>query len=561
MFSAENLPAYGTSGMPRAYIEVELLKRLKKASQITSTLAKNILTQPDFRVTPNQKEMLRTAYLSWFKYWAWQSAYLNEVRRIDITPLPSTPKDELTKDGFRQESESMASNLIGEVARLYFLAHLDQDQGLSEWSLNDTREDFWVQDGWNTLEVNPSQSLDDPPEALERMRKENEDAKRREEREGPKLKEKVIPETPEEKFNKVFQTLDRSLGQKKPRPQQPEYQRHLLWFRPVSAYTQRNLYDVVMMLVEYINDYPSGHTEVMRLIHELLCRLGSFFLSPGSSEMIDIPRYRMQIINGQDMYWFNRSFKVWCACYFYELVQRVHYVSHIGVNPLIVENVDAHVPKLRDKIVSMCAEMGQIDFFKLYRLSTEECYEFPGDALFCKYLHPEGSVTRGDLLSELHGDRQAVRFFSEAKVQTQTIMHNILQSKTHLARVCVLNALDRYFFMDGIKWRAGAVVDQTGIQMSHTKLTESTIPCLVAPMSDYYAHYEYKAYRGETIFHSVVAWLLLIKHYKQGFFYRSDISKHIAYLLEEDQVIAERPVQDDYEELGSILGSFVVKKL
>lgn len=122
--------------------------------------------------------------------------------------------------------------------------------------------------------------------------------------------------------------------------------------------------------------------------------------------------------------------------------------------------------------------MGQIDFFKLYRLSVEECYEFPGDYAFGKYLHPQGSVNRGDLLIELHGDRQAPRFFSEAKVQTETILHAMMQVNTHMARVCVLNVLDRYFFMDGVRWRDGAVVDQKGLQLSDTKLTDSTVPCL-----------------------------------------------------------------------------------
>ena len=64
-----------------------------------------------------------------------------------------------------------------------------------------------------------------------------------------------------------------------------------------------------------------------------------------------------------------------------------------------------------------------------------------------------------------------------------------------------------------------------------------------------------------------MAWLLLIKQYKQGFVYRSDISKHIDYLLNlqpAPQAAPTRGPADDYAELDTILSrnkSFVVKKL
>jgi hypothetical protein len=142
----------------------------------------------------------------------------------------------------------------------------------------------------------------------------------------------------------------------------------------------------------------------------------------------------------------------------------------------------------------------------------------------------------------------------------------MMRAKTHLARICVLNALDRYFFMDGVRWRDGAVVDQRGLQLSDTKLSDSTVPCLVAPMSEYMAHYELKAYRGETLFHVIVVWLLLIRHYKQGFFYRRDISKQITFLLGEErrrEATAAAPA-DDYAEVEPILSgnnAFITKRI
>lgn len=358
---AEGIPGYGTQGVSRAQVEVSIMQRLRAASQYTSTIAKTLLQNPTARVSVAHREKMMDAYASWIKYWAWQSHYLNEVRRVELPPLPTTPRDELTKDGFRQELECMSSNIIGEVARMYFLAHLSDD--LSTWALSDTREDFWITQGyWNALETQP-QSLDETPAALEKMRKDNEEAKRQKEKLGPNLGVKAKkgaedkpPETPEERFNRAFATLRVN----DPAPASPvnrltPEQRGMLWFRPVSTYTQRNLYDAVLLLCEVINDYPSGHQEVLRLIHELLCRLGCFFLQPAPITIMDIPRYRMQIID--DLYTFNRGFKIWAACYFYELLQRVMYVSKIGTIPLEIpqrEHVDAYVVKLRQKVLNMC---------------------------------------------------------------------------------------------------------------------------------------------------------------------------------------------------------------
>lgn len=438
------------------------------------------------------------------------------------------------------------------------------------------RADFWIQDGyWNSIKVNP-QSLEEPPQALEEMRKKNEQEKRDKERTGPGVKKKEPTETPDERFNKAFQRVMAGEGIERREPQRPEHERSLLWYKRVSTYTQRNLYDATMLLTEMINDYPSNHEEVLRLIHELLCRLGSFFLSPAPASILDISRYRMQVAQGHDLYTFNRAWKVWCAAYFYELVQRVHHASYIGYTRLDISALpgasgaalETLVKHLKERIVGMCHEMGQLDFFKLYRVSADECYAFPGDACFSRYLHPQGAVNRGDVLTELHPDRQAVRFFSEAKVRTETILHNMLQARTHMARVCILNVLDRYFFMDGIQWRAGAVIDQVGIELSITKIIDSTIPCLVAPMSDFYAHYNLSAYRGETLYHTIVVWLLLIRHYKQGYFYRSDITKHINFLLGFDQQQQQQQPRngprDDYAELDTILSgnnSFVIRRI
>lgn len=134
---AEGIPAYGTNGMPRATIEVKILTRLRNASQMTSTVAKNLLQDSTYTISDSIRKQFQDAYKSWFKYWAWQHAYLNEIRRVDLPPLPTTPADELTKDGYRQELECMSSNMIGEIARMYFLCHLGNQ--LSTWSLSETR--------------------------------------------------------------------------------------------------------------------------------------------------------------------------------------------------------------------------------------------------------------------------------------------------------------------------------------------------------------------------------------------------------------------------------------
>ena len=94
-------------------------------------------------------------------------------------------------------------HIIGEVARLYLLVHLEN---ISNWSLSETQEDFWINGFWNTTLVNPP-PLDAPPVALEEMRRRNEEEKRQAEKAGPSKTQNKSLETPEERFNRAFEEL------------------------------------------------------------------------------------------------------------------------------------------------------------------------------------------------------------------------------------------------------------------------------------------------------------------------------------------------------------------
>lgn len=207
-----------------------------------------------------------------------------------------------------------------------------------------------------------------------------------------------------------------------------------------------------------------------------------------------------------------------------------------------------------------CEEMGPSTFMNMYRLCVEENYAFPGDEVYSRFLHPEGKLNLGDSLLELRSERQAPHFFSEDSIDAKIIVQNMLAADTHIARLCVWNVLDWYLNMEvGIKFRDAAVVDQCGIQLSRTKLVDSTVPCVVTLFSRPVAHHNFVYYESDDVYQVVVKWLLLIRHQKDGFLFRTDISRQIATLLGEQGTThvplgaAQRQPRDDFEEVPNML--------
>jgi hypothetical protein len=121
----------------------------------------------------------------------------------------------------------------------------------------------------------------------------------------------------------------------------------------------------------------------------------------------------------------------------------------------------------------------------------------------------------------------------------------------------VWNVLDWYLNMEvGIKFRDAAVVDQCGIQMSRTKLVDSTVPCVMTLFSRPVAHHNFMYYESDDVYQVVVKWLLLIRQEKDGFLFRTDISRQIAILLGEQGVplgAAQRQPKDDFGDVPNML--------
>jgi hypothetical protein len=349
------------------------------------------------------------------------------------------------------------------------------------------------------------------------------------------------------------------------------FKREMLWFRMISSFTQRNLYDAVMLLTEKINDYPYDD-QIVRLIHALLSRYGALCLQPADVRVFDIPRYRNEF--KKDLYRPNREFNAWAGVYFYELIQRVHYWERMTVLPIdqvtddaLINMTDQHVQSLRERILHMCKEMGQNEFYALHSQSVAENYKFPGDEIFGHFLHSDGEINLGDLLLELRPERQAPRFFSEKRLDTSTVVESILRAETHLERLCVLNLIDRYFLIENdFKWRDACVIDQSGIEGSHNKLVESTVPCLVHIFSRPVMNHLFHTFESDDIYEVIVAWLLTIKYKKNGYLMRQDISKQIDFLIggenmqeaPRDTQRRRRDVQDDFDELSDILNGLDV---
>jgi hypothetical protein len=459
---------------------------------------------------------------------------------------------------------------VPEITRFFILAEFGSPR-FPAWSLASTTEDWWIEH-WSELECSP-ESLDTPSKAMEALREENARKKRLEEEQGPTNMDAVEnkQETPEQAFRRIFQDVSaaaataaaetRSSFTPPPSSSIPSGGGGAggkLWYRPVCQYTQRNVYDAVMLLCERIQDYPF-HEDIVTLIELLTARVGVLFLQPGKAWLFDIPRYREELNDAGD-YRANRAFMAWTAAYFYELLQRVYYHRTLRVRWQPIAVLQTQVDSLKTSLLRFCEAMGPATFMNMYRLCTEENYTFPGDEVFSRFLHPEGRVNLSDTLLELRSDRQAPRFFSEDTIDAKTIIQNMLAADTHISRLCVWNVLDWYLNMEvGIKFRDAAVVDQCGIQMSRTKLVDSTIPCVVTLFSRPVAHHNFMYYESDDVYQVVVKWLLLIRQEKDGFLFRTDISRQIAILLGEQGNLhvplgaAQRQPKDDFGEVPNML--------
>jgi hypothetical protein len=315
----------------------------------------------------------------------------------------------------------------------------------------------------------------------------------------------------------------------------------LLWYRPVSKYTQKNLYDAVMLLTEKVNDYPA-HKEVLTFIYCLTARLGALFLQPGTNVVFDMPEFIVSLApSAPHLYMCNRLFLQWAGVYFYELLQRVHYYRYMYPRQLEPpdETLNEYVHNLKEYVLFLCKDMGRNDFKTLFSVSCEKYFAFPGDDRYGRIKHPEGVFNRGDLLLELRPERQGVAFFKTDRLSDQTIIEHVMTAQTHLYRLCLLNIMDRFFHVEcDIHWRDGNVVDQSAIHLAHNKLIVTTMPCILFLFSGPTLHYKQKVYDyGNDLYKTIVTWLLIIQNDRQGMCHHVNITKQIKQLLGKDETI------------------------
>lgn len=564
--TAERLPKFTDENAVSVDVINEIMKSLER---ICMWNAENFETE----LTEYRKNNIRIVFNSWIKYWAHQASFLNEIKVVLLPPLPGMPPEELTDKGLRRERESISYHIAVAIFPLMYQIRRDEHP---KWALELTSNDFWLVD-WGSLEINPP-SLDEPSAKLTEMRKENEEKRRAEEREGPKRadledKTKLLPE---QVFSNAFEGILKPT--ETPKETVPSFSSKLLWYYPVSKYSQRNVYDAVMLLTERINDYPYCE-EVVLFIELLTARIGYLLSVSGDEKLFDIDRYRDYMPEFKE-YRCNRVFIHWCAFYFYELLQRVHYASIMmnlritEFSDVLIHKTDEMVAALKESIAYLAKDMGRDDFLIMYKLCYDEYYDFPGDDNFVRVLHPGGVGNRGDILMELRQERQAPLFFSETSLDVATILEKVITGTSHISRIFILNLLDRFFSMEsGIAFRNAVVIDQSGIQMSQFKIIESSVPCLISIFSAPFLNYKFAVYENYDLYETLVAWLLYIRHEKNGFVLRKNISTQIRFLLGEDKnqtkriraalnilIVREEELRDDYDEFVDCQGR-VVKPL
>lgn len=570
--TAENLPKFTDPNVASGEVCCGILSALKQVTTWTMDRA-----QRGASPTRDLQLSVDRVFMSWVKYWAAQASYVNEIKTVKLPTTPGNAVDEqeLDENGKRRIRESMSYQMVASLFPFYCVGTYKEESEHGAWSLDRTTQPWWL-DEWGTLVVNPP-SLEETSAALIEYRLENERKRREEEKKGPE-KGNVISEPPQKEFEAAFEQYEKDVvltAEKVMDAAALTYNRRLLWYRPVSQYTQRNIYDAVMLLTERVNEYPF-HQEFVYFVQLLTMRLGYLLLFTGPAETFDIPRYRVAVPSvpavplvpatagtgtgaivpnsapgnvptsapvstGAEEFQCSRVFIQWAACYFYELWQRIHYAQHMMCIPLEKKATTANVDALREQVAHICRNIGLEDFMAMYKVSVDEYYEFPGDQAFGRFLHPEGIIDMGDLLLELRQERQAARYFSEASLNSKTILARVLSGKTHLARLFLLNVIDRYFSTEvNVAWRDAVVVDQQGIALSQNKLIESTMPCLVSIFSIPLLNFEFHVLVTDDIYQSIAEWLVYVYVKKKGFLYRTNIKLQIKQLLGKIKAVKKR---------------------
>jgi hypothetical protein len=538
----EKLPCYREKILEVGHytLTVRVESALAELSKYNSYMTIRAISKPKMPPTHLEQQMMRSACDAWIRYWCGNRAYINELRTTYLPPLPNTPPDELTSSGLRKVVTSTGAMFVSEISRLWLLSRLNTKWMDQNWKLDDTIQDFWVED-WIELETNP-RSLELPSEAMEKLRADNEARRRKQESEGAQDAE-IEKETPDMVFKNALDNF--KLPEKKYAPitqilREAQRKQNLLWYRPVNEYSMRNLYDAVMLLTERINDYPY-HNEIHRFIDELLCRLGCFFAQPQRINNMDMERYRIQAPGGADCYKINRDFQMWSTAYFFELIQRCNYWKYMSVNTIHrgdIYGFHNQADTLRNIVVRICEEMGRDEFYKLYKVCTEQQYDFPGDEMYSSYMYSGvggGVIQKGDLLLKLRPERQAAKFFTEQNVNIESILSNIYEAETHLDRLCVFHIIDRYLFMyAGVKWMDNSVISQGALELNMPRIVENSIPCILHIFSRPCMHYDRKVFCSDNVYEVIVAWMLYIREYKNGMLFITNISTQIRELLGED---------------------------
>jgi hypothetical protein len=557
----KKFPKFTDKNVECEEVYFQILKELSRLSDYTKEKANSI------NIAKVLKQNLVQIFDEWVGYWAFQSSYLHEYKKIYLPPLKDTPKDDLNENGLRIVWESLSGYIIPEISRLFYIAHKSTE--LKDWSLNCTIKDFWLSD-WSGVLNDPN-----PPEVMDKIREDNDKKKRQEQKNGP-------PPVVYKNVDKEFEDALKSYSEK-PMEQQVfvsfnKTKTHL-WFRPVSQYTQRNLYDAVMLLTEKIEDY-NYDVEIMTFISHLTLRLGHMFLYGGDKNTFNIPHLRDEV--DKNLYRPNRTFMQWAGSYFYELLQRVYYTKHmlLKTDPItkdeegpLMHLSDEKIAFFKQYLLFLCKDMGNDDFYQIYGESLKESFEFPGDDLYYTYTHRNGYVNRGDLILELRQETQGPLFFLQHQLQIKTIIEKVMRGDTKLSYVFLFNLLDRFFLMEvNINWRNAIVIEQSGIQMSEAKLIDSSIPCIVSIFSNPLLHYKKRFFNTSSIFETLVGWLLFIKHEKHGYLFKKNISLQIRTLLGEDEHNVKRVrsilknnegPKDDFDEIPVIFDdqNNVIKKM
>lgn len=330
-----------------------------------------------------------------------------------------------------------------------------------------------------------------------------------------------------------------------------------LWNTPIMRYTVSQVRILAAFLTQHINEVDeSTMSEYRRVFRVLWLRIAILSIPHGWEQTLwpqtlDDPAMRT-LVPGTEKAVANRAWSAYCSFYLGELVRRFYHYDLLAVQmePLRVEPtaisalaVERVKHWITHTVVGTFAEEAFEEIHQTVVTEIGGAYDFPGDGQWFRYANPSSVATQGAIITQLRPHLYD-RFFSEEQVDRNVVLGAV--SRSHLARLFVLHALDAYIKITHarVEFLNGVVIDNGGIEQSAYALKTGVAPLLLQVFGRYWVYWRGRVHISDDLWTTLALWWWLLREYCDSKLYGIDLSPFVEDALAPRVVDQERAPRD-----------------